>query len=277
MSASLTDPPFQPVESILSEIAVDAGQAGELKSQRVVAAFERQILSGRLASGTRLPTEGELCELLGVSRSVIRDSIRTLMARGLVTVRQGRGTTVAEPSDTAYSNAMLVLLTRSGMTMGDVFNARATIDISLVALAAKNGTADDWDALDEAYKRFADAVARDDEEAATLWHARFHMGILTAVHQPALTLMLRPMTDLTVVSGTASVRRTLGGDWEVEGHAPILAALKAGDPDKATAAMVAHYEVATRPEPYQTFMDRLFADAYFNDEVGVGVDSRNWL
>lgn len=277
MSASLTDPPIQPVGSILSEIAVDAGQAGELKSQRVVAAFERQILSGRLASGTRLPTEGELCELLGVSRSVIRDSIRTLVARGLVTVRQGRGTTVAEPSDTAYSNAMLVLLTRSGMTMGDVFHARATIDISLVGLAARNGTAEDWDSLETAYDRFAEAVSRDDEDAATHWHARFHMGILTAVHQPALTLMLRPMTDLTVVSGTASVRRTLGGDWEVEGHKPIFEALKAGDAEKATAAMEAHYEVATRPKPYKAFMDRLFADAYFNDEVSVGSDALNWL
>ncbi|MHC3001303.1 FadR/GntR family transcriptional regulator [Gordonia sp. GN26] len=264
----------QAVGSILGEIAVNAGQASELKSDRVVTAFERQILSGRLTPGTRLPTEGELCDMLGVSRSVIRDSIRTLMARGLVTVRQGRGTTVAEPSDAAYSNAMLVLLTRSGMTMGDVFHARATIDISLVGLAAKNGTPDDWDVLDDAYARFESAVAENDPESATEWHARFHTGILAAVHQPALTLMLRPMTDLTVLSGTASVRRTMGGDWEVEGHVPILEALKAGDPERATAAMEKHYEQATRPEPYRTFLDQLFADAYFNDEVGTGLDTQ---
>lgn len=251
------------VSTVIAEIAARAGQAGELKSDRVVLAFERQILSGRLPSGVRLPTEEELCQVLGVSRSVVRDSVRTLVARGLVNVRQGRGTTVAEPSDAAFTNALLVLLTRSGLTMGEVFQARATIETSLVELAAKNGTPDDWEALEEAYDAFSDAVSRGDTQAATHSHARVHERILEAVHQPALTLILRPMSDLTSVSGAASVNSP--EDWEVEAHAPILAALKAGDPSDATRAMAAHYEVSTRDEHYQSFLEQRFADAYFSD------------
>jgi DNA-binding FadR family transcriptional regulator len=238
--------------------------AGDLKSDRIVIAFERQILSGRLAAGSRLPTENELCDILGVSRSVVRDSIRTLVARGLVTVRQGRGTSVAEPSDAAYGNALLALLTRSGLTMGDVVRARATIEISLVSLAAKNGTEDDWALLEETYDAFTAAVARNDVDAATQRHADFHGRILDAVHQPALALMLRPMADLTIVSSAASVRRSSPEDWEIEAHAPILKALRAADPQGATRAMEAHWEVSTRPTPYRAFLERQVADAFFN-------------
>lgn len=255
------------VAAALADIAAGAGQHGDLKSDRIALAFERKILSGSLAPGTRLPTEGELCDLLNVSRTVIRDSIRTLVARGLVKVRQGRGTTVAEPSGEAFSNALLVLLTRAGLKMGDVFQARATIEICLAAVAATNGTPQDWDDLEAAYVQFADAVSRDDVEAAGSFHARFHTIILEATHQPALTLMLRPMSDLTVVTSAASVLRAASGGWEVEAHVPILDAMRAGDPEAATKAMAAHYEMATNPEQYLQFMQKPFADAYFGEDV----------
>ena len=72
----------------------------------IVREFEDRIVYGELAPGERLPTESELCELLGVSRSVVRDAVRTLVARGLVEVRQGRGMIVAAPDDHAYSVAL---------------------------------------------------------------------------------------------------------------------------------------------------------------------------
>ncbi len=56
-------------------------------SDRVVAEIERLILSGELREGEKLPTEAELCQAFGVSRSVIRDAVRTLSARGLVHVQ----------------------------------------------------------------------------------------------------------------------------------------------------------------------------------------------
>ncbi|TWH01735.1 GntR family transcriptional activator of glc operon [Nocardioides sp. J9] len=261
MQATTTLPEVSPA---LADIAAGAAQQGDLKSERIAAAFERKILSGELAPGAKLPTETELCELLNVSRSVIRDAVRRLVAQGLVNVRQGRGTTVAEPSGEAYSNALLVLLARSALTMGDVFAARAAIETSLVAIAARNGTPEDWEQLERTYDEFADAIERNDDLAAGTCHARFHTLLLESAHMPALTLMLRPMADLTIVSSAASVLRTISGDWELEEHLPILNALKAGDAEAATKAMVAHYETASNPVQYNEFMDRLFSDAYFS-------------
>lgn len=229
----------------------------ELKSDRVAAELERQIFSGELPTGTRLPTESELCDILGVSRSVVRDAIRSLVARGLVTVKQGQGMTVAEPNDASFSQALITLLVRSDLTMGDVVTARGTIETRLVPLAAVNGLEEDWDRLEEIYEQFATAVDVGDWDAARDRHVAFHVGLLQAIHQPALELLLKPMTEIILISG-APPRRTAKVDWEVETHRPILDALKARDAAMAEAAMAAHFAATADPERYDTFRARKF-------------------
>lgn len=236
---------------------------GDLKSDRVRAVLEQQILSGELAPGTVLPREPELSAALGVSRTVLRDAVRALVSRGLLTVRQGRGTIVAEPSDEAFATAMVALLSRSGLTVGDVMDARITVESMVVRVAAESGTAEDWAALEESEHALLAAIAADDEAAAHTAHAAFHAGILHATHQPALALLLVPMNTLALVTGSTSVRSGTTEDWDLEAHRRILDALRLGDPDAAEAAMRAHFEsLATRPV-YLELLERTFAQAYF--------------
>ena len=63
----------------------------------VLAALADQVVSGRFAPGTALPTEPVLCETFGVSRTVIRETLKVLEEKGLVRVKQGQGTTVTSP------------------------------------------------------------------------------------------------------------------------------------------------------------------------------------
>ena len=74
-------------------------------SDQVTAELERRILAGELEPGGLLPAEPELGAELEVSRSVIRDAIRTLAARGLVEVRQGSGTRVSPPGAAAPASS----------------------------------------------------------------------------------------------------------------------------------------------------------------------------
>ena len=233
----------------------------ELKSDRVAAELERRIFSGELATGTRLPTETELCEILGVSRSVVRDAIRSLVARGLVTVKQGHGMTVTEPSDASYSRALITLLIRSNLTMGDVVTARGLIEARLVPLAAVHGTEEDWERLEGFYQAFAAAVEAGDWDAARDRHVDFHVGLLRAIHQPALELLLKPMTEIILISG-APPRQTAKVDWEVETHRPILDAVKARDPAGAEEAMAAHFAATAEPERYEAFRARPFSAVF---------------
>jgi DNA-binding FadR family transcriptional regulator len=63
----------------------------------VLAALADQVVSGRFAPGTALPTEPVLCQTFGVSRTVIRETLKVLEEKGLVRVKQGQGTTVTSP------------------------------------------------------------------------------------------------------------------------------------------------------------------------------------
>src|SRR5258708_33888506 len=86
---------------------------GSKLSDRIATEIGTKIVRGELHAGERLPTETELGVLFGVSRSVIRDAIRTLSARGLVNVRQGHGMQVSQSSDVTFGEALIILLMRS--------------------------------------------------------------------------------------------------------------------------------------------------------------------
>lgn len=231
------------------------------KSSRVVNELERRILSGELTPGERLPTETELCEMLAVSRSVVRDAIRTLAARGLVDVRQGRGMTVAKPDSTAFGHALMVMLSRSDLRMGDVVDARAALETSLVGSAAERGQPEDWDKLEASLTAFSDAVGAKRWEEARQTHLQFHLGILRALHLPALEVLLLPMAEIIVVSA-APPRLEAEEDWEVPTHYPILEALRRGDPVAAEQHMRGHFRATMGERRYGEFRSRPFHQVF---------------
>jgi len=200
-----------------------------------------RILRGELASGERLPTEQALCDLLGVSRSVVRDAVRTLAARGFVQVRQGVGTVVTAPDDSVYTQALIALLMRSDLTVGDVLEARSAAETQIAAIAAERGSESDWIALDAELNGLTEVVEAADWQAAYDRHLEFHLGILRAVHLPALELMLLPMQHFILVSSLPP-RAGDASAWEVESHVPVLEGLRAGDPEAARDAMKRHFE-----------------------------------
>jgi len=105
--------------------------------------IQESILSGELAAGALLPTEPELAEQFGVSRAVVRDATRILMARGLVEVQHGRGVFVTQPNNDAFGDALLLALRRVGGTAWDVEQFEQILFPEIVALTATNATDED--------------------------------------------------------------------------------------------------------------------------------------
>lgn len=220
---------------------VSQGLRGNVKlSDRIVQEFEERIVSGELAPGERLPTESELCELLDVSRSVVRDAVRTLAARGLLEVRQGRGMIVTSPDDNAYSEALTLLLARSELTMSDIFDARTALETYLGMLAVEAATDEDVELLETHLADLKEAIAERDWQRASDSHVAFHAALLHAVHLPALDKLLEPMQQLIVPSAAPP----LPDDdvWDVAAHPPIITALRKKDPKAMEAALARHYK-----------------------------------
>ena len=228
-------------------------------SDRVAGELQRRILGGQPEAGERLPTEARLCELFGVSRSVIRDALRTLGARGLVRVGAGQGIFVTDPSDQAFGHALVLLLARSGLTMRDVTEARAAIEIHLSPLALERGTPPDWDYMESHLLAFAEAVEGSDWSRAHSEHLAFHLAILHAIHSPALEILLAPMHEIVLLSSIPPADTP--ELWDVPAHRPVLEAFRAGDTARTHVALDDHFHRFLNDERYASFEATPFREA----------------
>ena len=229
----------------------------ELKPEQVVQALEKRILSGELRAGERLPTEGELGAELGVSRTVVRDAVRTLTTRRLVRVRHGFGMEVAAPSYLPIAHALADYLMRSEVTVGDVLDAREALDRQLAPLAARSATDEDVAQIAADFERLVAASAARDAAVVQDAHLEFHLGFVRAMHLPALELMLKPMAEVILLS---SIRPSPDpAFWEVDSHRPLVEALSARD-EQALLEAVAHHFSVLRGGAYDDFRAARFCD-----------------
>jgi GntR family transcriptional regulator, transcriptional repressor for pyruvate dehydrogenase complex len=223
--------------------------------ETVASLLEDKILQGDWHPGRRLPSEPDLGQQLGVSRSVVRDAMKTLATRGLVEVRQGVGTVVAQPTSDAYADAILVLLRRSQLTVGQVLEARELIETELAGFAAARRTDDDCRRMRDCFENYRHAVEVMDWELAQQTHTAFHLSILSAVHAPALEILLFPMQTIILAAPLPPI---LGDKalWEVPLHEKILSAIERGDVGAAREAVIEHF--AFRQSPlYADALDQL--------------------
>jgi DNA-binding FadR family transcriptional regulator len=218
-------------------------------SQRIADHLQQQILSGELTPQTRLPAETELAGQLGVSRTAVRDAMRTLAMRGLVTVRHGHGTAVATPSDAAFTEAMVLLLLRSDLTVGDLIAARAQVDIEIGSSAAERRTTKNCEHLASCIAKFRDAISDQRWRDAELQHVRVHLALLAATQYPALDILLRPMQQVILLSSHPP-HADDAHYWELDAHAAILEQLRVGDRQALRSSLLAHYQ-AMADEEYE--------------------------
>jgi GntR family transcriptional regulator, transcriptional repressor for pyruvate dehydrogenase complex len=213
---------------------------------RVAVDIGSRIISGELEPGSRLPTEPELSSLHGVSRTVVRDAIRTLSAGGLVDVRHGHGTLVAPPSESPFTGAFILYLMRTDLTVDDLREARALVEPTLASLAAERSTPEDWDAMHQALDRYAVAVDGEAWDAARREHFHFHASLLESVRVPALRILLRPvlqvvlLTAMEPLDGRSTDAASLWTGDDVQVHLPILDALEQRDAELAAQRMREH-------------------------------------
>jgi GntR family transcriptional repressor for pyruvate dehydrogenase complex len=205
----------------------------------VARAIEAQILRNEIGPGERLATEDGLCEQFGVSRSVIRDALRTLQAQGLISVRHGFGIVAAEPNGEKVAEATALLLARSGRTVEDVLRARAVLETELGCAATRSATDEDVAAAEAAFAGYRDWTEAGDWVSLNAAHLEFHAALVRAIHVPVLEVLLHPLLDLVHVTTMAPPQATKAK--EVRIHEAILDALRDRDEAAMRVAMDNHF------------------------------------
>lgn len=225
----------------------DCSEAGPTRSQTdvVVEEIKAMIISGRLKPGSRLPIEKDLANLLGVSRSPLREGVRALAMMGVLESRQGDGTYVTS-LDASLLLAPLGFLVdlQSPEEAGNLASVRRLLEVEAAARATLRITPEQLAAAEDLLNSIADVVdAPVGEHNVEIMDVdvRFHRLIAQASGNPALEALIEAFANRTV---RARTWRGLNEQGVVprthREHHNILKALASGDPDRARLAMSVH-------------------------------------
>lgn len=211
------------------------------RAAQVVAGLKDKIFAGDLPAGEKLPSEAELIEEFGVSRTVVREAITRLRAEGLVETFQGRGSYVlALPESTAFTIGPVAIRTQRDVL--DVVDLRIGIETEASALAAARADTADREAVRAALTAFESAAPDSAVEADFRFHRtvaeasgnRFFLDVMDCLGPMTIMLARTRLGEehsITNPSHAERVRRE---------HADIAAAIIAGDAETARAAMRVH-------------------------------------
>ncbi len=201
-------------------------------AEGVLAALRSAIETGKLPVGTRLDSEASLAQRFGVSRTMVREALRSLGSLGLTATQTGKGTFVI--ADQAVADLRL------GKYSGrQLLEARPHIEIPAAGLAAQRRTPEDLEGLREILE------AMEAEEELPQWvalNSEFHARIARASGNGVFSAMLADIDDaMARQSNTLNLVLDRRHDSGVE-HAAIFAAIERGSSDEATLAMMLHLQ-----------------------------------
>jgi len=213
-----------------------------VKSTRIYAEIVRQIRAliadGQLKSGDRLPPERDLAERFRVSRTSVREALRTLESLGLIEIRAGEGTFVREISVESLIEplALVILTQREGIA--ELYEARRLIEPVIAALAATRATLDEVAEL----RRILEEQAREVEAGRTgvTQDAAFHTTLVHSTHNRAIARIVSALVDLLTQSREESLLTPGRPVRSHQDHRRILAAIEARDEVAARQAMLDH-------------------------------------
>ncbi|MFE5827200.1 FadR/GntR family transcriptional regulator [Streptomyces erythrochromogenes] len=196
----------------------------------VIAQLRTQITSGEWPVGSRIPTEPELIEQLGVARNTMREAVRALAHNGLLDIRQGSGTYVLATSELAG-----VMRRRFADTDRDrLAEARGVLEAAAARLAAQRRTERDLLQLDRALDRRERAWASGDADAFADADTALHLAVVASAHNVVLTEMYADLGEVM----RDQIKANVGGELLPERypeHSALVAAIRAGDGERAAA------------------------------------------
>jgi GntR family transcriptional repressor for pyruvate dehydrogenase complex len=207
--------------------------------EEVAKQMERRIIE-ELKPGDLLPPERELVQMLGVSRSSVRDAIRSLETKGLLEPRQGIGTVVCEPSADSLVNPFYGVLLQKRNMVVELLDFRKMLEPPLARRAAIHAAADEIADMEKILCRQEERVHRD--ELAIEEDSEFHYGIALAAENSLVLKVVDVLMDLLRKTRERSLQTKGRQEKSLAGHQRILAALKRHDAPAAELAMLRHLE-----------------------------------
>lgn len=217
--------------------AIKQGRLSDTVAERL--AF---ILRDKMQPGDSLPSEGDLAEQFGVSKTTIREALRSLATLGVVELQQGRAATVQAPSSEPLERFFQLATRGTSDGLHDAIELRRILEIGIVALAAERVTAQQLKNMESAINKMEKHIGSDEPWLRA--DLEFHICIARATNNKLMIFQVKAlvglfhesMRQLHKMRGLEGVRES----WER--HVRIFEAVSKRDADAARQAMQVHFD-----------------------------------
>lgn len=213
-------------------------------SSQVVDQLADDILSGRVAANETLPPEQVLADQFGVSKTVVREAMKILAAKGLVSIRQGIGTTVNAREAWQSFDPMIILRGGKGTTFRDLIQVRQIIEPEVAALSCARGG--DHEFLQGLAQLIEKGGAVTSVEDHVRYDVAFHQALADASGNDLLVMMMNSIGQFLKASRQAlfDVPGALGRAYAY--HEEIFEAIRREDVEASRDAMRRHLDQVER-------------------------------
>ncbi|MDY0287883.1 MAG: FadR/GntR family transcriptional regulator [Sphaerochaeta sp.] len=191
-----------------------------------------------------LPSEGELCRMLDVSRATMRESVRAMEVRGFVKRIQGKGIRIVNESVKVLTQSMMDMVSVDEISNDDLLEVRRIVEVPAASIAAKRAKADDIARLQKYVRIMEDSSVIDDDYQ----HAdfNFHVHLVKATGNKLLISLSAAYNAFTKQIIKSSLDSGSDLEKDVHYHRGILEAIVSRDSKLAGELMEVHLKATER-------------------------------
>lgn len=227
--------------SMLESAAIEPLEREQRLYERVVEKVLALISSGAWKPGYRLPPERELSEAFGVSRTVVREAVKALEARGVLESATGSGVSVRRADVNIVSQSLQTYMQLANRDDSEIRlnEVRRVLEVEMVALAASRITPEQQTQLRQICRQMREGQNTAKQMAELDF--RLHITLAEATQNDLFKVLLAPLID--------QLHNHIILTWEdfprpveqvFDQHEAIVAAVENGDADAARQAMLKH-------------------------------------
>ncbi len=203
---------------------------------QTVQALISHIAKNQLKPGDKLPNEYELCNLLEVGRNTMREALRVLASRNILTIKQGAGTFVAQNTGLIEDPLGFSFTSNPDKLVDDLMQIRIIVEPKIAALAAQNATDEDIQALVD-IQASLEAAIETGENFSDL-DKRFHAHLSNICGNDVISKLIPIIAEgVSVYAKQVHSQETL---QTIKSHNSIIQAIREKKPTEAESAMLYH-------------------------------------